>query len=135
MAERAISYPFKFNSIGGVNYTSDQEKIWRDRIAILCLTQIGERVMLPNYGTSVPRTAFENENDAVSVSRETIQEAFAQWLPELIFVDVTGSMDVDTNELFLEIYYNDPRGKANSVSIQTAVLSRFGDIIKEVRSG
>lgn len=135
MAERAIAYPFKFNAVGGVDYTSNQEKIWKDRISILCLTQIGERVMLPNYGTFVPRTAFENEHDAVSVCRETVQEAFAQWLPDLIFVDVTGTLDQDTNQLSLEIYYNDPRGIANSVSVQTAVLSRFGDIIKEVRSG
>jgi len=135
MAEKAISYPFRFNEVGGVEYSTDYEKIWKDRISILCLTQIGERVMLPNFGTRVPESAFESEVDAVAMCRTSIAEAFAKWMPDLVFVDVTGTLDVDTSQLSLEIYYNDPSGQPNSVSIRTAVFTRFGEIIKEVTSG
>lgn len=61
MAERAISYPFKFSASGTVGTTSDRTKILKDRIVLMCLTQIGERLMLPTYGTTVPSTVFENE--------------------------------------------------------------------------
>jgi hypothetical protein len=56
-------------------------------------------------------------------------------MPELIFLDVSGDLDPDTNQLSLEIYYNDPSGTPNSVNLRTAILTRFGDIIKEVTSG
>jgi phage baseplate assembly protein W len=135
MAEKAISYPFKFNEIGGIEYSTDRTKIWKDRIASLCLTQIGERVMLPNFGTRIPESAFENEFDAVEACRTSVAEAFAKWMPELIFLDVSGDLDPDTNQLSLEIYYNDPSGTPNSVNLRTAILTRFGDIIKEVTSG
>jgi len=135
MAEKAISYPFRFNEIGGVEYTSDYEKIWKDRIIILCLTRIEERVMLPNFGTRVPDALFESEEDAIEMCRTSVIEAFAKWMPDLVFVDVRGTLDVDTSELFLEIYYNDPIGQPNSVTVRTAVLTRFGEIISEVVSG
>jgi phage baseplate assembly protein W len=135
MAEKAISYPFKFNEIGGVEYTSNQEQIWKDRIGILCLTRIEERVMLPNFGTRVPDSVFESEDDAIEMCRTSIIEAFAKWMPDLVFVDVRGTLDVDTSELSLEIYYTDPSGQPNSVNVRTAVLTRFGEIISEVVSG
>lgn len=135
MAEKAISYPFRFNEVGGVEYTSDYEKIWKDRIIILCLTSIEERVMLPNFGTRVPDSLFENEEDAIEMCRTSVIEAFAKWMPDLVFVDVRGTLDVDTSELFLEIYYNDPIGQPNSVTVRTAIFTRFGEIISEVVSG
>lgn len=135
MAEKTISFPFKFSAVGGVEYSTATEKIWKDRIAILCLTQLGERVMLPNFGTRVPQSVFENEFDAVEMARSSISEAFAKWMPDLVFVNVTGQLDVDTNQLSLEIYYNNPSGEPNSVTLRTAILTRFGDIIKEVTSG
>jgi hypothetical protein len=43
MADRAISWPFKFTDVGSLDTTADPAKIWKDRIILLCLTQIGER--------------------------------------------------------------------------------------------
>lgn len=135
MADKAISYPFKFTDVGTLEVTSESNKIWKDRIILLCLTQIGERVMLPNYGTQVPSSAFENEFDAVELCRISVTEAFAKWLPELVFVDLAGDLNPDTSELTLEIYYNDPTGAPNSVTLRTAIFTRYGDIIKEVTNG
>ena len=91
--------------------------------------------MLPNFGTRVPDSLFESEEDAIEMCRSSIIEAFAKWMPDLVFVDVRGTLDVDTSELFLEIYYTDPSGQPNSVTVRTAVLTRFGEIISEVVSG
>ena len=54
MIERAISWPFQFTDVGALGTTTDTAKIWKDRITLLCLTQIGERIMLPTFGTHVP---------------------------------------------------------------------------------
>ena len=37
MADRAISWPFKFTDVGSLGTTADPEKIWKDRITLLCL--------------------------------------------------------------------------------------------------
>ena len=135
MADRAISWPFRFTDVGSLGTTSDTTKIWKDRITLLCLTQIGERIMLPTFGTHVPASAFENQFDAVEMCRSSVIEAFAKWLPDLVFLNITGELDPDTSQLVLEIYYNDPTGTPNAVTLRTALFTRFGDIIKEVVNG
>lgn len=135
MAESAIVWPFKFNETGFVEHTYDKTKMWKDRIILLCLTQLGERVMLPNYGTRVPLSTFENEQNALEMCRTSITEAFAKWFPTLMFTDMTGSLDNETGILDLEIFYTDVTGVQDSVRIRTATFTRFGDIINEVTSG
>lgn len=135
MADRAISYPFKFSPVGTIAVTSDRSKILKDRIILMCLTQIGERVMLPTYGTTVPSTVFENEFDAISLAKESVVEGFAKWFPDLIFKDLRGEIDNNTSDLTLEIHYNDPEGNPQTVGLRTAIFTRFGEIIEEVSGG
>jgi hypothetical protein len=52
-----------------------------------------------------------------------------------VFLNITGELDPDTSQLVLEIYYNDPTGTPNTVTLRTALFTRFGDIIKEVVNG
>lgn len=135
MAERAISYPFRFTSVGSLETTTNIDKIWHDRIILLCLTQIGERVMLPNFGTQVPSSVFEGEFDAIELARNSVAEAFAKWMPELVFKNLSGELDPDSKDLNIRIVYNDPDGKENAVSLRTAIFTRYGDIITEVTNG
>jgi phage baseplate assembly protein W len=135
MAESAIVWPFKFNATGFIEHTYDQRKMWRDRIILVVLTSLGERVMLPNYGTLVPKSVFENEQAALEMCRTTITEAFSKWFPTLMFNDLTGILDNSTGYFDLEIYYADVTGVQDSVRIRTATFTRFGDIINEVTSG
>jgi len=135
MAETAIVWPFSFNNTGFVTHTSNQRKIWQDRIVLVVLTNLGERVMLPNYGTRVPKVLFENEQEALEICRVAVTEAFSKWFPTLMFVDLTGTLDLTTGVFELEIYYADITGVQDSVRIRTASFTRFGDIINEVTSG
>ena len=135
MAESAIVWPFKFNDTGFVEHTYDTARMWKDRIILVCLTQLGERVMLPNYGTRVPLSLFETEQTALEMCRTSITEAFAKWFPTLMFTDLTGVLDDNTGILDLEIFYTDVTGVQDSVRIRTATFTRFGDIINEVTSG
>lgn len=135
MKERAISYPFKFSASGTVGTTSDRTKILKDRIILMCLTQIGERLMLPTYGTTVPSTVFENEYEAATAAKQSIVEGFSKWFPDLVFKDLQADLDTDTSDLTLEIHYNDPEGNPQTVGLRTALFTRYGDIIEEVTGG
>lgn len=135
MADRAISYPFRFSGVGTLTTTYDRNKILKDRIILMCLTQIGERVMLPTYGTTVPSTIFDNEFDAVSLAKQSVVEGFSKWFPDLIFKDLRGELDNNTSDLTLEIHYNDPEGNPQTVGLRTALFTRYGDVIEEVSGG
>ena len=91
--------------------------------------------MLPNYGTQVPSTVFENEFAAIELARTSVVEAFSKWMPELVFKNLSGDLDPASKDLTLEIHYNDPNGNPKTVSLRTAIFSRYGDIIKEVTGG
>ena len=59
MTSRAISLPFSFDSSGGVSYTTDNKKMWQDRVVLVVMTLLKERVMRPTFGSSAKATVFE----------------------------------------------------------------------------
>ena len=91
--------------------------------------------MLPNYGTRVPMSLFETEQNALEMCRTSIITAFSKWFPTLMFTDLTGVLDDRTGVFDLEVFYTDVTGVQDSVRIRTATFTRFGDIINEVTSG
>ena len=130
---RAISLPFNFDSSGSIAYTEDPAKIWQDRVIIAVMTSIGERIMRPTFGSDAPKTSGENVNDAISLIRQSVSVAFSRWLQSLTLLDVTGYVDPYDDHLIVQIKYNyRSQNQTQTVSIKTAVLSRSGDIIREV---
>jgi phage baseplate assembly protein W len=135
MTERAIAMPFSIDATGGVGYSEKLEKIWQDRVLLAVMTNLGERVMRPNFGGTIPYTLFENVNDALTLIKQSIQVTFGTWLRPLTLLSVSGSVG-DDNSLMIEIFYNlRESSQAQSVTIKTAILSRSGEIILEVPNG
>ena len=93
---KAISLPFSFDSNGGVAYTTDDRKIWQDRVVLAVMTYFGERVMRPNYGSSVEEATFENTTTAISMINQAIAGAFSFWLPDLALGKVEKILDVSS---------------------------------------
>jgi len=132
MTSTAISLPFSFNVNGGVSSTTDPAKILQDRITLMTMTLLGERVMRPNYGTNVRGAAFENIGTAITVIEQNIQAGFVKWLPYLTLLTVTGSLDPQTSELNISITYNyGSTSTPSTVVVKTAILSQSGDLISE----
>ena len=69
---KAISLPFSFDANGSIANTDDQKKIIQDRVVLVVMTLIGERVMRPNFGTYTRRTTFENYETAMSLVTQEI---------------------------------------------------------------
>lgn len=135
MTQRAISLPFSFDSSGGVAYTTDERKIWQDRVVIVVMTGLKERVMRPGFGTNTKKTVFENTNDAISIIKQEVTSGFAEWLKPLSLTNVLGSVDSD-GTLNIEVQYKlGVSTQTESVKIKTALLSRSGDTILEIPNG
>lgn len=129
----AISLPFSISAEGGIAYTTDLAKIWQDRVVLMVMTKLNERVMRPTFGTNASAVAFQNINDAMTLMRQSIAYGFTQWLNGLTLASVNGYIDPVDNNLTIEVFYNiNSSNLSQSVTIKTAILSRSGDIILEV---
>lgn len=134
MTERAISLPFSFDSAGSISYTTDEKKIWQDRVVLIVMTRLNERVMRPTYGSEASNSLFENTNSAINLLKDTIATAFSNWLKDLILVDVSVYTDAADGYLVAEIFYKyNPVENEQSVKIKTAILSRTGEVLLEVQ--
>lgn len=83
-----------FNS----SYTTEEQAY--SNLVNLLLTQRGERLMHPNFGTNILRTVFDQMNDSLPVRIEAdINAAVSTWLPYIsVNVDVNPADENDINE-------------------------------------
>ena len=130
--QTAITLPFAFDSYGSVAYTADEKKIWQDRVVLVCMTSLNERIMRPTFGTTVASTVFENINDSISLIQQTIGGAFEKFLPSLSLQKVKGSVDPADGNIVIEVFYRyNDKDTQQSVKIKTGLFSRSGDLIVE----
>ena len=132
----AISLPFSFDANGAVSSTSDQKKIIQDRIVLVVMTLINERVMRPSFGTGVRRSAFENTDAALTLVRQEVAIGFSNWLPYLSLLDIDGTIDPLDGHLNITINYQyGTSTTTETLVVKTDILSQSGDVITEVTSG
>jgi len=132
----AISLPFGFSSNGGVNSTSDQKKIIQDRVVLVVMTSLKERVHRPGFGTGIKGATFENTDRAVTVVKQEVASGFAKWLPYLKLVEVKGALDPVDGHLNITIDYKyGTSTTTETLVVKTDILSQSGDVITEVTSG
>jgi phage baseplate assembly protein W len=133
MTQRAISLPFSFDSSGALSYTTDEKKIWQDRVVLVVMTRLTERVMRPTFGTDAGSSVFESETTAESTIKQAVASGFSQWLKPLTLTNVTVTVDPADGYLVATVQYKyEKERNEQSVQIKTAILSRSGDVILEV---
>jgi phage baseplate assembly protein W len=128
----AISLPFAFDADGRVANTADQSKIIQDRIVLVLMTTLTERIMRPAFGSAVRNSSFENPSQASTIVQQAATIAFNNWLPYLTLLSTNASIDSDG---FLNVdikYKTGPSKSPQTVSVKTAILNRSGDVIVEV---
>jgi len=103
--EIAIALPFSFDSFGNVLTTTDQEKMWADRVVSVIGTAVGERVMRGDFGTEIRGALFDTESSMETKVNETVNTAFANHLPLLTLGDITHTRDALNNVMSVSITY------------------------------
>lgn len=136
MANRFIGlqYPLRKTPRGILAQRTSVDQIKADLLQLL-LTNPGERVMLPTFGTPLRELIFEpNDTNLERRAREMIANAILTWEPRIVISDITVSSNVDRdylNEfddlsqreaiLFISIKFYDPE---NIQTIEELVLER-----------
>lgn len=84
------------------NYTSIDQAVANAKN--LLLTEKGERIMLPTFGTNIKKTLFENITDETIVDLENnVRTSFATWLPYIFINELAITDDRDYNKLFIKL--------------------------------
>jgi phage baseplate assembly protein W len=83
-----ISLPLQIGGTGFIQTFNTTEQI-KSNIKNLLLTQKGERVLQPEFGSGLHEILFDFNNDDIEGKIEdAINEAFEQWLPYVTVADI-----------------------------------------------
>ena len=123
---KAIALPFSFDSNGAVNNTQDPKKVLQDRIVLVVITYLGERVNRPNFGSNIKAVSFENMTEATQLIKQEVAVVFSKWLPYLNLIDSTSKVDPVDNILSISITYNyGINSNPETVSLKTAITVSY----------
>ena len=122
VVEHAISLPFRFTVAGAIEATSDQNKIWADRVLSVIGTTLGERMHAHTFGTKIYDQVFSTVTEASSGIIEGISKAFATWLPTLTLDNVITDYNEFTNQLFIEVRYKLPNNQDSQLTLGSVVI-------------
>jgi phage baseplate assembly protein W len=128
--QRAISLPFSLSESYGISFTTNQNKMYKDRVFLVVMTGINERVMRPTYGTQIKTAIFENEAVAIPLVDATVRAGFSQWLPSLVLQDLYIELDLNTMHLDITINYKLPNETTDEIRINTGTFTRSGDLLE-----
>lgn len=106
--EKTISLPFSINDFGAVSFSTDQKKIWADRVRSVVGTTTGERVMRPNFGGKIAYSVHNNLDAAIESINTTVTEVFNSQLPLLNLEKIDASFDESTGTVSADITYRLP---------------------------
>lgn len=121
--EHAISLPFTLNANGSVETTTDQRKIWADRVLSVIGTALGERAQRYYFGSKIHFDSFEGVTAAEESLYKHISEAFSDYLPLLNFSDLQTSYSKDTGVLDVTVFYSLPDDTTTETKIGTVLIT------------
>ena len=130
--ETAITLPFTIDPYGKVGSTTDQTKIWADRVLSVIGTMLRERVMRPSFGTVIPYAMFNDVTSAKSEIDSEINSAFTLQLPLLKLISVDTTVDEYTNILSVMITYELPNQTVVETNVGVISLSGTNPAYQEL---
>jgi phage baseplate assembly protein W len=132
MSEKALSLPFSIDAYGKIAVTTEQSKIWSDRVRSVLGTSLRERVMRPTFGTLIPYALFQGATTAEAEIKSEVQKAFENQLPLLNLQTVTTTFDTYTGVVNVEVVYGLPNNEIVSTLIGLVLIEGTNPIYQEL---
>ena len=93
---KGISFPPRIGADGRVVWSEGEPNI-RESIKVILLTELNERLRLPDFGGGLNRFLFEPNNATTrQLIRDRITKALTQWEPRIVVHNV--SVEPDPND-------------------------------------
>jgi phage baseplate assembly protein W len=101
-----IGVSLPFNAPGVFNKTYSTKEQTKSNLINLLLTDKGERIMNPEFGTDLRKSLFDNITDSsIEILKAKIVDAVNIFIPEIFLEDVIIEPDSDYNTLNVTINY------------------------------
>jgi phage baseplate assembly protein W len=131
MAEQAIKLPFALDAYGRIARTSDQEKIWADRVLSVIGTKFRERVMIPAYGSAISNYMYESTERAQEGINTAVERAFVDLLPSLTLLDVDITTDPELGQVLIDITYELPNDEETNTVVAIVAIGGKNPPVQE----
>lgn len=119
IADYGFTFPQKLNAKGFIEFTGDIRALVRQSIYQILGTRIGERIMLPDFGSRLPELLFEPIDEVtISLARVYTIEAIEKWEPRVSLNEVSVTINPDSG--WVEVYADyviTNRGIVDSVAV------------------
>ena len=125
--ERSLSVPFRFDFDGSVAAVEGRNNIIRQEMLTLILTYLGERVMMPNYGSRIGEYLWGHQGgEDVDLFVEELRDLVQANFPTVGIINLTAQDDVttDDSELLIQLDYTFD-GMPDQVVVNTSDLMEF----------
>ena len=132
LKEVAIGLPFSITAQNIIGYTTDQNKIWADRVRSAVGTLTRERIMNPKYGSGIHSNLFNTQEDMTNKLTLEIEKVFFTYLPLLSLQKVNVSFSESDNIIYADITYSLPSQAAENLVVGIANISN--NYIHEVKA-
>lgn len=120
-------YPITKHPRGFLRTQHGVDQVKSDLLCLL-LTEVGERVMLPEFGTSLRKFIFEpNDTAVLEQIKEEIARAISQWEPRIAVQDIIVSNHSDIKTSLNE---QDPREDIGHIVLIKIRFTNFENIQK-----
>lgn len=133
-----IDQSFRVDPQGRIAFTSDSRRILMNRVRTVIGTEVGERVMRPDYGVPLQSMLFEGDDEmTATVIASDIERALEEYEPGIVVHSVeTDSKDELDGIINVSVTFSAANSPFETLTIpvNTAVLYR-GGAIDEERSG
>lgn len=94
-----LQYPLVKTARGLLAQKNNVDQIKADLLQLL-LTNPGERVMLPEFGTPLRDLVFEpNDVSLESIAKKMIADSITKWEPRIVISDISVTSSFDPNDL------------------------------------
>ena len=95
---KGISFPPRIGADGRVVWSEGETNI-RESIKVILLTELNERLRLPDFGGGLNRFLFEpNTATTRQLIRDRITKALAQWEPRIVVQSVAVETDAQDQQ-------------------------------------
>ena len=95
---RGISFPMRVGSDGRIAWSEGEQNI-REAIRVILMTEVRERLYLPEFGAGLGQFLFEpNSASTRQLVRDRVTKALAQWEPRIAVETVTVEPAADDGE-------------------------------------
>jgi uncharacterized protein len=102
---KGFAFPLRTTPRGGLAASGQDQKI-RESIQIILGTEVGERVMRPDFGSHLKSLVFApNTLATASLAQHYVEEALTRWEPRITLEDVAVRNDGANCTLVIDIRY------------------------------